>query len=60
VAGVGPGSSRSELTEASVATFEKTSLGLEFRSGGVSGVVDASGPGAKITDMWAGANCVFR
>jgi hypothetical protein len=59
-AGVGPGSTRAQLTDAAVATFEKTSLGLEFRSGAISGVVEGSGPAAKITDMWAGVICVFR
>lgn len=59
-AGVGPGATRTQLTEASVATFEKTSLGTEFRSGEISGLLDGAAAGAKITDMWAGANCVFR
>ena len=59
-AGVGPGATRAQLTDASVATFEETSLGQEFRSGGISGLVEGSGPRARITDMWAGTNCVFR
>lgn len=59
-AGVGPGATRSQLTDASAATFEQTSLGQEFRSGGISGIVEGSAPSAKITDMWAGASCVFR
>lgn len=58
--GVGPGSSRAQLTDDQVATFAKTSLGTEFRSGEINGLLDGAGAEARITDMWAGASCVFR
>lgn len=59
-AGIGPGATRAQLTDAVVARFEQTTLGLEFRSGEISGLLNGPGPQAKITDMWAGVNCVFR
>lgn len=59
-AGAGPGATRATLTDASVATFEETSLGTEFRSGAISGIVDGPAATAKITAMWAGTSCVFR
>lgn len=59
--GVGPGMTRSALAESfgSVA-FQNTSLGTEFAAGEIFGVLDGRGPEAKITDMWAGVNCVAR
>ena len=59
-AGVGPGSSRSALTDAYAATFTKTTLGTEFAAGGIYGLLDGPGPAATISDLWAGASCNFR
>lgn len=59
-AGVGPGATRKQLTDVSVATFEQTSLGQEFRSGAISGLLDNAGQDARITDLWAGVSCLFR
>lgn len=58
---VGPGTTRAEL-DSSFANVEvrQTSLGAEFAAGGISGVLDGPGRQAKITDMWAGVNCVAR
>lgn len=59
--GVGPGRTRTELVDSyGSVTFMNTSLGVEFAAGEISGVLDGSGPEAKITDMWAGVNCVAR
>lgn len=59
--GIGPGSTRAEL-EAAYANIEvnRTSLGTEFAGGGLFGVLDGAGPGARVTDMWAGVSCVAR
>lgn len=59
--GVGPGTNRRELADSfGSVTFRKTSLGTEFDAGGLFGVLDGAGPGARITDMWAGVSCVAR
>ena len=59
-ASIGPGSTRAEPEAAHVATVTQSSLGTEFVSGDMAGVLDGRGPQAKITDMWAGAACVMR
>lgn len=59
-AGIGPGSTRAALEDAQTITVMQSSLGTEFTSGGLSGVLDGPGKVAKITDMWAGAGCVMR
>lgn len=59
-ASIGPGSTRAQLTDAYAATVNQSSLGTEFMAGGISGVLDGKGARAKITDMWAGVNCVAR
>lgn len=58
--GIGPGATRTELEAASTATFRQSTLGTEFDAGGVYGVLDSPGARARITDMWAGVNCVAR
>lgn len=59
--GIGPGSSRAELDAAyGDVKVSRTSLGQEFSAGGFSGVIDGSTAGSRITDMWAGVNCVAR
>lgn len=59
--GVGSGMTRSALTESfGSVTFQETSLGQEFAAGDMFGVLDGTGPDAKITAMWAGVSCVAR
>lgn len=59
--GVGPGVTRTVLADSfGSVTVERTSLGVEFAAGNIFGVLDGAGPGAKITDMWAGVSCVAR
>ena len=59
--GVGPGMTRSALADSSGSvTYRDTSLGVEFAAGEIFGVLDGSGSEAKITDMWAGVNCIAR
>ncbi|WP_426038432.1 hypothetical protein [Brevundimonas sp. DC300-4] len=59
--GVGPGTTRATLEDSfGLVTFQNTSLGSEFAGGGIFGVLNGTGPEAKITDMWAGVSCVAR
>lgn len=60
--GIGPGSTRAQLDEAIGPPLEvrQTSLGTEFTAGNYHGVLDGTGPGARITDMWTGVSCVAR
>lgn len=60
IAGVGPGSTRGELDAAYAAKVEETTLGQEFAAGDLFGVLDGSGPTARIEVMWAGTSCNFR
>ncbi len=60
ISNVGPGSTRRELEAAYQIQIDETSLGTEFMAGGITGVLDGQGPDARITNMWAGVNCVFR
>lgn len=59
-AGIGPGSTRAELDAAYSITVSQTSLGSEFSAGGLQGILDGASPRSRITDMWAGVNCVAR
>lgn len=58
---IGPGSTREALngTYGNV-EVRKTSLGAEFSAGGFFGLLDGPNATSKITDMWAGVNCVAR
>ncbi|MDQ3057443.1 MAG: hypothetical protein M3Q96_06855 [Pseudomonadota bacterium] len=60
MAGIGFGSTRRELEAAYAANIRETTLGEEFVAGDVFGVLDGTGPSARITAMWAGASCNFR
>jgi len=66
MSGVGIGMTRSEMAE-SVAfdIYEDSTIGTEFQTGGDEpggffGLFDGDAPDAKITDLWAGTNCIFR
>ena len=60
MAGVGVGSSRSELEAAyTVEVFEST-LGTEFSAGGLAGILTSGAPDAMVENLWAGTTCVFR
>ena len=60
MAGIGPGSRRSELESAYAAKFMVTTIGTEFSAGKIGGVLDGAKPTARITVMWAGTTCIFR
>lgn len=60
IEGIGMGSGRADLATLPGFEVEESTLGTEFRSGGLSGILDSKGPNAKVTDLWGGATCVFR
>lgn len=58
--GIGIGSPRADLATLPGFEVEESTLGTEFRSGGLSGVFDSKAPAAKVSHLWGGATCVFR
>jgi len=58
--GVGIGSSRAQVAALPGFEAEESTLGTEFRAGGLSGILDSKAPDAKVTQLWGGATCVFR
>lgn len=58
--GIGIGSGRADLAPLRGIEIEESTLGTEFRSGGLSGILDSKAPNAKVTHLWGGATCVFR
>jgi hypothetical protein len=58
--GVGIGSVRSELEAAHVIEVVDSSLGVEFTSGGLAGLLDSARPDARVTNLWAGLTCIAR
>ncbi len=66
MSGIGIGTKRSEMVE-SVAfdIYDDSTIGTEFTTGGddpggFSGLLDSDAQDARITDLWAGTNCIFR
>ena len=60
IEGIGVGSARADLATLPGFEVEESSLGTEFRSGGLSGLFDSKAPAAKVSHLWGGATCVFR
>ena len=58
--GIGLGSSRAEAALLTGFEVEESTLGTEFRAGGLSGILESDAPDAKVTHLWGGATCVFR
>lgn len=58
--GIGIGSSRADLASLSGLDVEESTLGMEFRAGGLSGILDSKAPDAKVIHLWGGSTCVFR
>jgi len=59
-AGVGIGDTRAELESASSVSVSESTIGTEFVSGDLAGLFEGKGKSARITNMWAGANCIMR
>jgi len=58
--GVGIGSSRAEVAALPGFEVEESTLGTEFRAGGLSGILASDAADARVTHLWGGATCVFR
>lgn len=58
--GIGIGSSRSEVAQLAGMEVEESTLGTEFRAGGLSGILSSKAADARVTHLWGGATCVFR
>jgi hypothetical protein len=58
--GIGIGSSRADLAPLAGLEVEESTLGTEFRAGGLSGILASKAADAKVTHLWGGATCVFR
>jgi hypothetical protein len=58
--GIGIGSARTDLATLPGFEVEQSTLGTEFRSGGLSGLFESKAPNAKVTHLWGGETCVFR
>lgn len=55
--GLRPGSTRAELDAAYRATIMPSKLGVEFSAGKLGGLLDGTGPEARVTHLWAGSTC---
>lgn len=60
LSGVGIGSTRAAIAAANTVTVTEGSLGTEFAIGDMGGLLDGTGPQAKVTDLWAGVTCIAR
>jgi hypothetical protein len=60
IEGIGIGSSRADVAGLPGFEVEESTLGTEFRAGGLSGILDSKAPAAKVEHLWGGATCVFR
>jgi len=60
VGGIGLGSTRADLDATYSTNVNATSLGLEFNTGGLSGILDSKKQNARITNLWAGVACLGR
>lgn len=59
--GVGIGSTLKAMREkASVDVQASSSLGVEFNTGGLSGLLSSDTPAGTVTRLWAGDSCIFR
>ncbi len=60
MAGVGIGTTRSEMEEANVVDAQETTLGIEFTTAGLAGVLRDESQDAEIVYLWAGRACIYR
>lgn len=58
--GIKVGSSRADLDSVYSPKIVKSTLGVEFNAGALSGWLDGPGPNARITALWSGDPCVAR
>mgnify|MGYP003627008632 CR=1 FL=1 len=61
MSGVGIGTTKGEMAQSlTVEMDEESTIGTEFHAAGLSGLLESEAADAKVTDLWAGANCIFR
>jgi hypothetical protein len=60
LSGIGVGTSRAEVENSLAIEVKNTSLGVEFTAGGLAGLFDGPGSGARVTNLWAGETCISR
>jgi hypothetical protein len=60
IAGVGTGSTRTQLNQALTVKVSQTSLGTEFSGGGLGGLLSGTKPSDRVTSLWSGTTCLFR
>lgn len=60
IAGVGIGSTRGALEAAYTVEVIESTLGTEFYTGDLFGLLSSAEPNATVTDLWAGTVCNFR
>jgi hypothetical protein len=61
MAGIGIGSTRDELEAVQAAdVVPDSTLGVEFSSDGIAGLLESDAPQARITHLWAGETCIAR
>lgn len=58
--GIGVGSTRAEIEQSRRIEIEQSTLGTEFRSGGLGGLLEGEGAQARVGTLWAGLTCHFR
>jgi hypothetical protein len=59
--GLGIGAGRADLNPMDGdVRIETTTLGVEFDSGGIHGLLSSNAPDATVTHLWAGTNCHAR
>ena len=58
--GLSPGVPRRQLAEGAYGPFRETSLGVEFETGGIFGLLPDGGADTPIELLWAGTSCFFR
>jgi len=58
--GLSPGVSRTQLNNGGYGPFEETTLGVEFASGGIFGLLPDGDANSPIRTLWSGTTCFFR
>lgn len=59
--GLRVGIARGELEKgASTVEIRRSTLGTEFQSGGIGGLLDSADAEARVSNLWAGATCIAR
>lgn len=60
IAGIGTGSTRTQLNKAYTVKVSQTTLGTEFSAGKLGGLLSGTKPTDRVTSLWSGTTCFFR